>query len=214
MKLSTLSGFFIFGILLSGCLTIKETYSFKKNGAGTMTYEVAFNKVDDTFQDVKHDLLPNTWSLDSLAEVISLIPGITKVALTSAKDHQGFGLSFRFESLTSLNHALSRILLTDSTEVFSYFRKENGVWLRAYKADRMMISESFVNKARGERQVAAMLSQLGYEVEMQFPKTIAVAYTGAEGMISGRKNKTLNMRATFQEIAATDQPLSATILLD
>lgn len=201
-------------VLLSGCLTIKESYSFKKNGSGTMSFRVVFDQMDAAFSNSQEDMIPQGWSFDSLARVLQNIPGITNIELTGDPSMSEFGLKYKFESITSLNHALSRMLLADTTEVFQYFKREHGVWVREHKADRMSFSEGFVSKSRDERQVAAMLHKLGYEITMEFKKPVFVAYSGVEARIGGRKNRQISLKATLAELSSNPDMLSTTILLD
>lgn len=200
--------------LISGCLTIKESYSFKKNGAGTMSYQVVFDQMDATFGESGEELIPQSWSFDSLARVLHNIPGISNIELTGDPSLSEFGLKYKFESITSLNHALSRMLLADTTEVFQYFAREHGVWVRKHKADRMSFSDGFVSKSRDERQVAAMLQKLDYEITMEFKKPVFVAYSGVEARIGGRKSKEIRLKATLADLSLNPDMLSTTILLD
>lgn len=200
--------------LISGCLTIKESYSFKKNGSGTMSYQVVFDQMDATFGESQEEFIPQSWSFDSLAKVLHNIPGISDIEVTGDPSMSEFGLKYKFESITSLNHALSRMLLADTTEVFQYFSREHGVWVRKHKADRMSLSDGFVSKSRDERQVAAMLQKLDYEISMEFKKPVFVAYSGVEARIGGRKNKEIRLKATLADLSLNPDMLSTTILLD
>lgn len=200
--------------LISGCLTIKESYSFKKNGSGTMSYQVIFDQMDATFQESQQELIPKSWSFDSLARVLQNIPGISDIKVTGDPSESEFGLTYKFEGITSLNHALSRMLLADTTEVFQYFTREHGIWVRKHKADRMSFSDGFVSKSRDERQVAAMLQKLDYEITMEFKKPVFVAYSGVEARIGGRKNREISLRASLADLSMNPDMLSTTILLD
>ncbi len=199
---------------VSGCLTIKESYTFKRNGSGRMSYSLEFDPLDEAFTGTRDDMFPDSWSFESMAEAISRVPGISRIELSEAENGRGFGLSFKFKSLTSLNHALSRMLLTDTTEVFSYFKRENDLWVRRHKADKIQLSEAFVAKSRNESQVAALLNQLSYEVEMGFKQPIAVAYSESEGRILGRKNRIFRTEVSLADLGQSPEALHSTILLD
>lgn len=179
-----------------------------------MSYLIEFDQVDPALGERNQSMLPVTWSFDSLAGVLQTIPGISRVEVTGGRGERTMGISYKFESITSLNHALSRMLLADTTEVFRYFARENGLWVRKHKADRMSLSEGFVSKSKDEREVALMLSRLEYEVSMSFKKPIGVVYSGAPASLEGRKNNHLRMSASLAEISQSPEALSATILLD
>ncbi len=199
--------------VLSSCLTIKETYSFRANGSGTFTYQVTMSPLGDSFSDIQEEVKGEDWSFRSLIPRLTRIPGISKVTLMEDSKAGSFGVSLKFVDPGSLNRALSVLLLEDSTEVFPYFRQEYGRWMREHKADRLKVSDAFTAKAKDERQVAALMKQLSYEVEMQFHRPIAVAYTQAKGSIQGKKYKTLSLRSSLQELSESENPLSTTILL-
>lgn len=179
-----------------------------------MSYQIVFDQMNETFQQSGDDLIPEGWSFDSLARVLQKIPGISGIELTGDPTESQFGIRYKFESITSLNHALSRMLLSDTTEVFQYFQREHGVWVRQHKADRMSFSDSFLSKSRDERQVATLMNQLKYEVKMEFKKPVSVAYSGVAARIGGRKNNEITFRATLGELSNAPDKMATTILLD
>ena len=179
-----------------------------------MSYVIEFDRVDPALGERDQGFLPATWSFDSLAGVLQNIPGITGVEVTGGRGQQSMGLSYKFESIISLNHALSRMLLSDTSEVFPYFSNQNGLWVRKHKSDRMSLSEGFVSKSRDEREVALMLSRLEYEVSMSFKKSIGVVYSGSPARLEGRKGREVKLSASLAEISQSPEALSATILLD
>ena len=209
-----LLAFLFLAVALSSCLTIKEHYQFKKNGSGSMSFLVEMDPIDAGIGGMTGNFIPEEWSFEGLASTVKTIPGISKVELIDMAGNRGTGISFSFDNPDALNRALSRMLLSDSTEVFPYFRQEYGVWVHAHKSDKISLSEAFFAKSRDEDQVAALMKQLDYEISMEFKKPVAVAYSEAEGTITGKKNRTFLMRSTLQDISRSSDALSATILLD
>lgn len=200
--------------VLSGCLTIKETYTFKKNGSGSMTYALEFDQVDPALGERNQEFLPANWSFDSLAAALQTIPGISRVEVTGGRGDRYLGLGFRFQTVSSLNVALSKILLTDSSEVHPFFSYDGDCWVRNHRSDRMAFSEGFLTRSKDEREVAALLSRLKYEVSMSFKKSVGLVYSGTPVHLTGRKNNEVRMSASLADISASPETLSATILLD
>ena len=59
-----------------------------------------------------------------------------------------------------------------------------------------------------------MFQALQYEVNMTFPRPVAVAYTGSEGNITGKKSNSLRLRSSLYGLATKASRLEATVLLD
>src|SRR5690606_20840118 len=82
-------------VVLSGCLTIEEHYTFKKNGSGTMEYVVdmselgelisAFDAFDTTGENATQGQM-STLDMDEEVEALKAISGIKKVKLTREKE--------------------------------------------------------------------------------------------------------------------------------
>ncbi len=179
-----------------------------------MRFEVQRHAMDGAFEEVQKELIPQNWSFDSLAGVLGRLPGIEKVQVIDEPKTRSIGLAFQFESVKALNQALSRLLLADTTAEFAYFQVENGVWTRRHQADQIKMSEAFLARLKSEQQAAAMFQALQYEVSMTFPRPVAVAYTGSEGSIAGKKSNTLRLNSSLYQVATQASRLEATVLLD
>lgn len=201
---------------LSGCLTVKELLSVKPNGSGSMDFLVEFDPWSGLLESEEdgQQPLPEDWSFANLQPVLSRLPGIRKVHLLDDPEQRRYGIRFKFADITALNRAMGRLLLEDSTEVFPFYAMENGVLIRKYRADRLRLPEAFVDRAESEDQVRAILARMDYEVEMTFRKTPAVVYTGAEGQLKGRRDRTLSLSASLHEVSERAEALQTIVVFE
>lgn len=110
-------------VLFTGCLTIEENYTFKKNGSGTMEYVVDMREVGELMATLSEmgeaegaEKAPDdlgTLDMDDEMNALKKIPGIKKVKL-DAKEKWIQRLEFSFKDITALNAALN-VLMPDST---------------------------------------------------------------------------------------------------
>jgi hypothetical protein len=115
---------------LTGCLTIEENYTFKKNGSGSMEYVVDMSELGEMVKGLdalsedkdkpKDDL--GMLDLKDNIEQLSTIPGISKVKLQKQEWVQR--ISFRFNDLNALNSALNVLLPDSSGESHRFFAWE------------------------------------------------------------------------------------------
>jgi hypothetical protein len=125
-------------VLLSGCLTIEENYTFKKDGSGSMEYVVdmsGMKNMADMLGDKKAKKSSGKEEGDgpitgSDAKIASLkkLEGIKKVKLKSEQDGFVQRISFDFKNVDALNQALN-VLMPDSTGAQQTFFRWDGTTL-------------------------------------------------------------------------------------
>lgn len=108
-------------IVFTGCITIEEHYTFKKDGSGTMEYVVDMSEIGEmmkAFEDLGDkkggDGVGDMSALDMKEEMEALkkIPGIKKVKVNDKKKFVQ-RLQFSFADVNALNAALN-VLMQDS----------------------------------------------------------------------------------------------------
>ncbi len=127
-------------VLATGCLTIEENYTFRKDGSGTMEYVVDMSDVKgmaDMFSDKgdkksgkkpKEDG-PITGS-DAKVGSLKKLEGIKKVKIKNEQDGFVQRISFAFKDVDALNRALN-VLMPDSTGAqHAFFRWEGSTLVR------------------------------------------------------------------------------------
>ena len=105
-------------LVLQGCITIEENYTFKKDGSGAMEYVVDMSELADLMKGLPgaKDKGDGMGKLDLIENIAKLkaITGISKVKVKKEKDGFIQRLSFRFTDVAALNGALNEII-SDST---------------------------------------------------------------------------------------------------
>ncbi|MDQ3100850.1 MAG: hypothetical protein M3R08_05650 [Bacteroidota bacterium] len=202
-------------ILFTGCLTIEENYTFKKNGSGTMEYVVDMSEVGEMMKtlgemaEAEGSGKPpdDMGTLDMNDELIALkkIPGIKRVKL-DAKKKWVQRLKFNFKDVTALNAALN-ILMSDSSGVpHTFFTWDGSTLVRtnnkhAYELGSSMAKAEEASSeedgmegeqtagdplAAGEGMDIAFLEAMKYKYSFKFAEEISNTET-AEGITKEAK---------------------------
>lgn len=215
-------------VVLSGCLTIEEHYTFKKNGSGTMEYVVdmselgelisAFDAIDSTGEGATPGQL-NTLDMDEEVKALKAINGIKKVKLVK-KERWVQRLQFGFKDIEALNAALN-VLMPDSSGVpHEFFRWEGNTLVRTNNRHAYELGAGMSEMDAGEQEEGEeldpdpILETMKYRYSFKFANDIAEATT-VEGVerenVSGREVK---FDTDWRVIANNRQALDLSIRLD
>lgn len=215
-------------VVLSGCLTIEEHYTFKKNGSGTMEYVVdmselgelisAFDAIDSTGERATPGQL-NTLDMDEEVKALKAINGIKKVKLVK-KEQWVQRLQFGFKDIEALNAALN-VLMPDSSGVpHEFFRWEGNTLVRTNNRHAYELGAGMSEMDAGEQEEGEeldpdpILETMKYRYSFKFANDIAEATT-VEGVerenVSGREVK---FDTDWRVIANNRQALDLSIRLD
>ncbi len=214
-------------LMLSGCLTIEEHYTFKKNGSGTMEYVVDMSEVGElmkTLGEMGETTETGTTSdelgtLDMNDELAALkkITGISKVKLDDKKRWVQ-RVSFKFKDIDALNAALN-ILMSDSTGVpHNFFHWEGSTLVRtnnrhAYELGSSMAKEGEQTEEEGA-DMSAFLEAMKYKYSFKFANDIdtTMSAQGVNKETSGSRQVYLD--TNWSVISADEQALDLRIQLD
>lgn len=113
-------------VLLTGCLTIEEHYTFKKDGSGSMEFVIDMSELKtmmEALDDGKGgkggpDLDGGSMEMKDELDGLKAVPGISKVKHSNKDWVQK--VSFRFKDIDALNGALN-VLMPDSSGVQQRF---------------------------------------------------------------------------------------------
>lgn len=185
---------------LSGCLTIEENYTFKKNGSGTMEYVIDLSELGEmmkSFSDMGGDDGAKTdeglGTMDMNEEVAALksIPGISKVKLDTKKEWVQ-RVKFSFKDVTALNAALNVLMPDSSGQPHTFFAWEGGTLVRtnnhhAYEIGAGMARGDAMDEDDGEDggedlDMSAMLASMKYKYSFKFQQPLEKT-SAAEGML-------------------------------
>jgi hypothetical protein len=190
----------LFGMamLISGCLTIEENYTFKKDGSGTLEYVVDLSEMGELMKglpggDGKDDGLGQMDMKDDLSKLKKL-PGIRKVKLKKEKDGFVQRLSFRFADLSSLNGALNTLMPDSTGVVKEFFRWEGNTLVRANNRHANELGSGMGGEPGDSTDMTALLQSMHYKYSFKFAEDIAETHVaeGVEKMADGTKAVSVN----------------------
>ena len=210
-------------LLLCGCLTIEENYTFKKNGSGTMEYVVDMSAMQDIMKsmdqgkadkDKQSDLnSPTAMGMEERQTQLKAIAGIKSVKLKKEKDGYIQRMSFSFKDLASLNKALN-VLMPDSSGVqHTFFHWEGNTLVRTNNehAEEMAADAGTDSDTT---DLSAVLQSMHYKYSFKFKQPVDSTKL-ADGMIKVNPNaRTLQLSTDWSVIMKNPKALDLRITLD
>lgn len=210
--------------LFTGCLTIEENYTFKKNGSGTMEYVMDLTEMGEMLKafgggdDSDKGKGGGNMDMSDQAEKLKHLPGIGKVKLDTRKEWVQ-RLSFTFKDVEALNAALN-VLMPDSTgTAHRFFAWEGNTLVRtsnryAYALGAGLAEASGEDGDAGEEggfDMSTMLGMMKYKYSFKFAKAIEQPVV-AEGVHQEAKGtKQVSMDTDFSVIAKDPKALDLRI---
>lgn len=192
-------------VVFSGCLTIEEHYTFRKNGSGSMTYVVDLSELGalvESFGDGgKGEGATNGAGMMDMTEQVNKLrnlPGIRKVKLNTKKKWVQ-RISFDFADVPSLNRALNELMRDSSGVEHEFFRWEGSTLVRTNNRHAHELGAAFAKSEEEPQEdteegldMSAMLEAMKYRYSFKF--TSAVDLQGvAQGVeverVSGKEVK-------------------------
>jgi hypothetical protein len=215
-------------VAFTGCLTIEEQYTFKKDGSGTMTYVVDMSEMGEMIDGLSKVTKEAGGSdepvmeLDEEAAALKGLPGISKVKVSKGKEWVR-SVTFRFKDITALNAALN-VLMPDSTgEQHTFFAWEGNTLVRRNNRFASELGQSMGDMGRGEEDAAdggegmdlgLLLGSMKYKYSFKFANAIT-GTTSEEGVEQERKGtKEVFWNTDWSVIAKNDKALDLRIDLD
>lgn len=179
-------------IALTGCLTIEENYTFKKNGSGSMEYVVDMSEMGELMNSIAEmnktedgSAMPtDLGTLDMKEELAALkkISGIKGVKLDQKKKWVQ-RVNFKFKDITALNAALNVLMPDSSGQPHEFFRWEDNTLVRtnnrhAYEVGAGMAKDETSEDpetADGEEgmDMGAFLDAMKYRYSFKFANEVS-----------------------------------------
>lgn len=168
-------------VLATGCLTIEENYTFKKDGSGTMEYVVdmsdmkgmadMFGNQGDKKSGKKTDDDGPFTGTDAKVASLKKLEGVRKVKLKNEQDGFVQRISFAFKDVDALNRALN-VLMPDSSGVQqAFFRWEGNTLVRTNNT----YAKGLGKEMGGDTDTtgtAEVLKSMHYKYSFKFAKDI------------------------------------------
>ena len=179
-------------VLLSGCLTIEENYTFKKDGSGTLEYVVDMSammemmKGFEAMADKKDKKDEGPGNMDMAEDMVKLkqIPGIKKVKVKKEKDGYVQRLSFRFADLAALNKALNTLMPDSTGNETAFFTWDGNTLVRANNRHATEMGDDMASDGSGGDSTFdanTILQSMKYKYSFTFADAIAATHT-ADGV--------------------------------
>lgn len=176
-------------VILQGCLTIEENYTFKKDGSGSMEYVVDMSEMAELMKGLpgakEKDKGEGMGKLDLIENINKLkaITGISKVKVKKEKDGFIQRLSFRFTDLTALNGALNEII-HDSTGLGpkEFFRWDGRTLVANTRGRTKGMGNSMGGGSEDSTGAEGMLKMMHYKFDLRFAEELGDVRVG-EGVL-------------------------------
>lgn len=212
-----IAGFVALVATLTGCITIEEHYTFKKNGSGTMEYVVdlsAIGEMMEAFDDLGGDDPSEEGAGDDKLELVkdldelSNIEGIKKVKVVD--EDMISRISFAFDGIESLNKALN-VIMPDSTGAEHTFFTMDGSVIKRHHNHRSELGND-MGEDDGEVKSAEMLESMKYRVFVKGSPAVQLSGAGSEVAVTRKSKKEVELEADFKILG--DDPEALDIQLD
>lgn len=169
-------------VLFTGCITIEENYTFKKDGSGTMEYVLDLSAMgeflksmeqmsdDKGGKDKKQGL--NGMELTEKLDALKKIPGIKKVGLKKEEDGYIQRVSFAFQDINALNAALNTLMPDSTGAQKAFFNWDGNTLVRTNNLHAHDLGETM---AKGDSSSTDSATVMGILQSMQYKYSFAFA---------------------------------------
>ena len=184
---SRLAALLLLVITLSGCITIEEHYTFKKNGSGSMEYVIDMSVMKELMDSMEGDFGEEGEDgkegsggedLDmDLTENVDALKGISGISGVKVDDKEDWvrKIKFKFKDLDALNKALN-VLMPDSTGTpHTFFRWEGNTLVRTNNRHALELGEEMGadENAEDEADMKGLLESMKYRYSFAFRNDIS-----------------------------------------
>ncbi|MCO6483007.1 MAG: hypothetical protein J5I62_09450 [Flavobacteriales bacterium] len=220
-------------MLLSGCLTIEEHYTFKKDGSGTMEYVMDLSEIGSMMDALgssdqgedggkkakqkKKDKAQDDSMLagmEAQAKQLEQLQGIKKVKMKTEKDGYLGRLSFAFADVAALNRALN-VLMPDSTRPDrQFFRWEGAVLVRTGSAYARNLGTEMTGDGSDSLDISQVLESMKYKFSFAFANDVQDVGAAYGVVVDRPKPKQLELATDWRVIMNDPKALDLRIVLD
>jgi len=210
-------------VAFTGCITIEENYTFKKDGSGTMEYVVDMSEIGDMMKafedmdksgDAKDPGDMGTMDMKEKMAVLKNVPGIKKVKVID-KEKYVQRLKFAFADITALNAALNQLMPDSTGAQHTFFTWEGNTLVRTNNQHaRELGSGMGTDKDPSDTtDMTQMLATMKYKYSFVFAHAIGTT-AAAEGMAKESPNaKSVKLNTDWSVIANDPKALDLRIEL-
>lgn len=214
-------------LFATGCITIEEHYTFKKNGSGTMEYVMDMSATKGMMdaldakenkgkqkkaKEEKNDS-PMVSGLGERVKQLKQVEGVKRAKLKEEEDGYIQRVSFAFKDLDALNRALN-ILMPDSTGVQqTFFRWEGNTLVRTNNRYAQEVGGDMAGTA-DSTDLSSLLESMKYRYFFKFPDAVRDVTLADGVMRDDPKPKQVNLSTDWSVIMKDPKALDMRITLD
>jgi hypothetical protein len=177
-------------VVLAGCITIEENYTFKKDGSGTLEYVIDLSSFADLMKSMKEMSDDKGKGDESIGDMdmkdemqrIKGIEGISKVKVKEEQDGFVQRLSFRFADVNALNKALNVLMPDSSGQEKAFFAWEGSTLVRTTNRFAKEMGSDIASDGDDTTDVSGILKMMQYKYSFAFAEEIAEVGI-AEGVV-------------------------------
>ena len=212
-------------LFATGCITIEEHYTFKKNGSGTMEYVVdmsdmvglkdVLDKSGDRGKERKKDKNdgPMATGFDGKAEQLKALNGIKRVKQKNQQDGFVQRISFAFADLDALNRALN-VLMPDSTgNQQTFFRWDGNTLVRTNNQSAKELGGDMAGETDSGDQ-SVILESMKYKYSFKFAQKVTDVKLADGVSKQSPSAKKLELATDWSVIMKDPEALDLRITLD
>lgn len=182
--------------LLTSCITIEETYTFKEDGSGNCTFKIDLSEMKNMMNTAgKPEAEPSLQAVSFEEEKKSLatIKGISNTEIKTDKEKYVFEISYQFDSQDALNKATNVLLESTDYNYFDYQKK-------AFSLNHPL-PQAFIDTAKEieNEEMKDLFSKVEYKIVLNFDQTIKKVTSEAQTTTSNDAHQ-ITIQSNFAEL--------------
>jgi len=195
--------------ILSGCITVEETYTFMKNGSGTSTIKIDLSELKaimNTMGGEIEEAEPSQLAAIDFIRIkdsLLLIKGISNVQTQLDNSNFSIELYYEFTDKTSLNAAMNTIFKSKNAPYFEYNTK---IFKLKHRLPTPIIDEIKTTSKPTFSQ------NVDYKIKISFEQNIKKVSTSSPHSISENK-KQIVLKSNIHELIINPELFNTTIKL-
>lgn len=208
--------------LLTGCITIEETYSLKKDGSGSYAFKVnmsemmtmmkamgGLDKMNEEGSNPADDI-----KLDEGIEQLKKINGITNVQNIQDKETGIFAISFDFANLEALQQAKASSS-EEGEAVSSLTLTGKKLTLKHVLPASLTNNEMLSGDSTSNQELTqGLMSQIKYNIYFTIEGGAKSIITDAQSDFNTSNKETFQLTGTLQDLSDTPDLMNAVIELN
>lgn len=200
------------------CLTVEETYEFKRNGSGFMQYVVDLSEMKTILEMAEEEEgipMQDEVSFEDVARRLETTDGISSVNIIKDEEAYRFGINFKFKSIGALNNALNQIIIDPEQgggSRHTFFEMKDDVITRTHMMNQAIDTRELLGEDDSSEMAMEMLESMKYELNFEFKRSVKVVYSSAEAVLGGKKNREVAIVANFKQLTEDPEALNASIV--